>query len=128
MSEDAVIMNEVVTDEVRQRELLQEDEEEDFLDEATVNVEGKGCPVVLKLCSSMVLFEITAYMRETYKAVPKQSRSTRNIRTAADINLSAQQGGGGTVGARRWSYATQSIAGQSNASHQSLHMTDHGKY
>ena len=128
ISEDAVFMNEVVADETRQRELLQEDEEEDFLDEAIVNPEGKGCPVVLKLCSSMVLFEITAYMRETFKAVPKQNRSGRNIRTAAEINLSAQQGVGATVGARRWSYATQSIAGQSNASHQSLHMADHGIY
>ena len=126
INEDAVIMNEVVTDEIRQRELLQEDEEEDFLDEAIVNPEGKGCPVVLKLCSSMVLLEITAYMRETFKAVPKQGRSGRNIRTAAEINLSVQQGVGATVGARRWSYATQSIAGQSNASHQSLHMADHG--
>ena len=34
------VMNKVVTDEVRQRELLQEDEEEDFLDEAIVNPEG----------------------------------------------------------------------------------------
>ena len=125
--EDAVIMNEVVTDEVRQRELLQEDEEEDFLDEAIVNPNGKGCPVVLKLCATMVLYEITAYMRETFKSVPKQGRSSRNTRPVVETNLSTQQVTGATVGARRWSYATQSIAGQSNASHQSLHMVDPGE-
>ena len=120
-------MNEVVTDEVRQRELLQEDEEEDFLDEAIVNPNGKGCPVVLKLCATMVLYEITAYMRETFKSVPKQGRSSRNTRPVVETNLSTQQVTGATVGARRWSYATQSIAGQSNTSHQSLHMVDPGE-
>lgn len=124
---DAVIMNEVVTDEFRQRELLQEDEEEDFLDEAIVNPNGKGCPLVLKLCATMVLYEITAYMRETFKSVPKLSRSSRNTRTVLESSLSTQQVVGATVGARRWSYATQSIAGQSNASHQSLHLVDPGK-
>ena len=49
-----------------------EDEEEDFLDECIVNPTGKGCPTVLLLCAATLLSEITAYMRETYKSVPKQ--------------------------------------------------------
>ena len=62
----------VINDEIRQRELLLDDEEEDFLDECIVNPSGKGCPTVLLLCASTLLAEITAYMRETYKSAPKQ--------------------------------------------------------
>ena len=65
-----------------------DDEEEDFLDECLVNptgtvashlnqseqlkIVGQGCPTVLLLCAATLLTEITAYMRETYKSVPKQ--------------------------------------------------------
>lgn len=35
-------------------------------------MEGRGCPTVLLLCAATLLCEITAYMRETYKSVPKQ--------------------------------------------------------
>ena len=35
-------------------------------------------------------------------------------------------GVGGGAGGRRWSTATQSVAGQSMASHQSLHVNEHG--
>ena len=62
----------VISDEMKQRELLMDDEEEDFLDECIVNPSGKGCPTVLLLCAATLLSEITAYMRETYKSVPKQ--------------------------------------------------------
>lgn len=62
----------MVTDEIRQRDLLIDDEEEDFLDECIVNPTGKGCPTVLLLCAATLLAEITSYMRETYKSVPKQ--------------------------------------------------------
>jgi hypothetical protein len=43
----------------RQKELLAEDEEEDFLDEATVNPTGRGCPAVIRLTACMLLLEIT---------------------------------------------------------------------
>ena len=62
----------VISDEMKQRELLMDDEEEDFLDECIVNPSGKGCPTVLLLCAATLLSEITAYMRETYKSAPKQ--------------------------------------------------------
>ena len=70
-------INEAVIDEVRQRELLQEDEDEDFMDETTVNPDGTRCPAALKLVACMLLFEITAFMRETYKTVAKSTRGTR---------------------------------------------------
>lgn len=110
----------VVQDEMRQRDVLLEDEEEDFLDEATVNPHSKGCPPALLLCAAAVLSEITSFMRETYKSVPKQGKVSRQVKSSVEV------GGGGLIGlggggARRWSYANQSLAGQSNASHQSLH-------
>ena len=54
--------------------LMQEDEDEDFMDESTVNKEGRSTttwPPVLKFVVCQLLMEITAYIRETYKAVPK---------------------------------------------------------
>ena len=43
-----------------------------------------------------------------------------------DIVLHLAPGVGGGAGGRRWSTATQSVAGQSMASHQSLHVNEHG--
>ena len=40
--------------------------------------------------------------------------------------LDCSGGGGAAAGGRRWSTATQSVAGQSMASHQSLHTNEHG--
>ena len=40
ISEDSIFLNQVVSDEIRQRELLMDDEEEDFLDECLVNPTG----------------------------------------------------------------------------------------
>ena len=108
----------VVQDEVRQRDVMLDDEEEDFMDEATVNPDSQGCPPVLLLCAAAVLTEITSFLRETYKSVPKQGKTNRHPKAGMEVG---GIGPGSFVGARRWSCANQSIAGQSNASHQSLH-------
>ena len=115
----------MVQDEVRQKDVLLDDEEEDFLDEATVNPDGRGCPPVLLLCAAAVLAEIPSFMRETYKSVPKQGKVARQLKGSVEVGgVAAVVGGAG----RRWSYANQSIAGQSNASHQSLHnSSDNGE-
>ena len=111
---------------LRQKELLQEDEEEDFLDEATVNPAGSGCPPVLQLVACMLLMEITAYMRETYKTVPKLGRSVqRSGRQSETQAPGAGHAGQGGHSARRWSTTTPSVTGQSTASHQSLHSNEH---
>merc|ERR1719300_799996 len=104
IKENEAIMAEVVSDEGRQRDLLMDDEEEDFLDECIVNPTGKGCPTVLLLCASTLLSEITAYMRETYRSVPKQTKVMRHMKT-----ISESSGGVAVVGARRWSTVTQSM-------------------
>ena len=66
--------NSINLDETKQKQLLQEDEDEDFLDEMNVNPSGNSCPLALKLVACMLLLEITAFMRETYKNVPKIGR------------------------------------------------------
>ena len=118
----------VIQDEMRQRDVLLEDEEEDFLDEATVNPHSRGCPPALLLCAAAVLTEITSFMRETYKSVPKQGKVSRQVKASVEVGGAAGLTSLGGGGARRWSYANQSLAGQSNASHQSLHTSsDNGK-
>ena len=47
------------------------------MDESTVNKEGSGWPPVLKFVVCQLLLEITAYIRETYKAIPKVGTSGR---------------------------------------------------
>ena len=111
---------------MRQRDVLLEDDDEDFLDEATVNPLSRGCPPVLLLCAAAVLTEITAFMRETYKSVPKQGKAMRHLKASAEVG--GLVAGLGSGGARRFSYANRSEAGQSNASHQSLHnSSDNGE-
>jgi hypothetical protein len=55
---------------------VQEDEDEDYMDESTVNKEGGSWPFVLKFVVCQLLLEITAYIRETYKSVPKVQNTT----------------------------------------------------
>ncbi|KAG8225920.1 hypothetical protein J437_LFUL005956 [Ladona fulva] len=62
----------MVADENKQKELLVLDEEEDFLDEASVI--GGDCPIALRLVACILLLEVTAFLRETYQTLPKSSR------------------------------------------------------
>ncbi|XP_069357295.1 protein unc-80 homolog isoform X3 [Maniola hyperantus] len=70
----------LVNDPDGQRELLQQDEEEDFLDEASIRLPGKTigaeCPRALRIVACVLLFEITAFLRETYQNLPKSCRSS----------------------------------------------------
>ncbi|XP_024080721.1 protein unc-80 homolog [Cimex lectularius] len=105
----------ILSDENKQKELLIEDEEEDFLDESSRNIYGSSCPMALRLVGCVLLLEITAFLRETYQNLPKVSQvSTRE----------KPQGGWGEKvyskdANRRWSMALSSM-GQSQASAQSL--------
>ncbi|CAG4970497.1 unnamed protein product [Parnassius apollo] len=117
----------LVTDPDGQRELLQQDEEEDFLDEASIRIPGKTigaeCPRALRLVACTLLFEITAFLRETYQNLPKSSRSSLKERGPWDRvyrALSSQQTLVPVEEAnRRWSMALSSM-GHSQASAQSL--------
>ncbi|XP_066993860.2 protein unc-80 homolog [Anabrus simplex] len=103
----------MVTEENRQKELLMEDEEEDFLDEASVNMYGSDCPMALRLLACILLLEITAFLRETYQTLPKSSRSSARERPPPWERMYSREAN------RRWSMALSSM-GHSQTSAQSL--------
>ncbi|KAH9525120.1 Protein unc-80 [Bulinus truncatus] len=73
---DRLAVIDEVKDEKRKKELRMEDEEEDFLDEASVNPKGKECPYALKMLACLVLVEVTTFLRETFQYLPR-SRSQK---------------------------------------------------
>jgi len=75
--DDALCNEEYVAqalDEQQQRILLEEDENEDFLVEASVNPSGRDFPWALRLAACMLLYEITAFMRDSYRRLPRSAR------------------------------------------------------
>lgn len=105
-------LNASLTDPEKQRELLQQDEEEDFLDETSVNPHGNDCPHALKLIACVLLFEITAFLRDTYITLPKTSKMLHRDRPAPWEKVYREAN-------RRWSMALSSM-GHSQTSAQSL--------
>lgn len=105
-------MNAGLTDLERQKQLVQQDEEEDFLDDISVNPRGNDCPPALKLVACIVLLEITAFLRETYQTLPKASRMSTKEKLAPWEKTYKEAN-------RRWSMALSSM-GHSQASAQSL--------
>uniref|UniRef100_A0A8D8LFR6 Protein unc-80 homolog n=1 Tax=Cacopsylla melanoneura TaxID=428564 RepID=A0A8D8LFR6_9HEMI len=80
LAEDRQHIPEVInmmSDDTKQKELLIDDEEEDFLDEAIENPYGADCPIPLRMIACILLLEITAFLRETYQTLPKTSRHPR---------------------------------------------------
>ncbi|KAK6643812.1 hypothetical protein RUM43_000075 [Polyplax serrata] len=102
----------MVTEENHQKELLIEDEEEDFLDEASINLYGNDCPIALRMIACILLLEITAFLRETYQALPKSRTSGRDRPPPWERMYSREAN-------RRWSMALSSM-GHSQTSAQSL--------
>ncbi|XP_034937651.1 protein unc-80 homolog isoform X5 [Chelonus insularis] len=103
----------MVGDENKQRELLIEDEEEDFLDEASINSYGSQCPIALRMVACILLLEITAFLRETYQTLPKSSRLSTKERPPPWERMYSREAN------RRWSMALSSM-GHSQTSAQSL--------
>lgn len=101
-----------LSDPEKQRQLLQQDEEEDFLDEACVNPHGNDCPPALKLIASILLLEITAFLRETYQTLPKASKMSTKEKPPPWEKVYREAN-------RRWSMALSSM-GHSQTSAQSL--------
>ncbi|XP_050101355.1 protein unc-80 homolog isoform X2 [Anopheles aquasalis] len=102
-----------LADPEKQKQLLQQDEEEDFLDETSVNPHGNDCPPALKLIACVLLLEITAFLRETYQTLPKASRLSTKEKQAPWDKVSRGETN------RRWSMALSSM-GHSQTSAQSL--------
>uniref|UniRef100_A0A1B0BUY8 Uncharacterized protein n=1 Tax=Glossina palpalis gambiensis TaxID=67801 RepID=A0A1B0BUY8_9MUSC len=105
-------MSAALSDPERQRELLQQDEEEDFLDESSVNPHGNDCPHALKLIACILLFEITTYLRDVYVHLPKTSKLLHKEKPAPWEKVYREAN-------RRWSMALSSM-GHSQTSAQSL--------
>ncbi|XP_031813996.1 protein unc-80 homolog isoform X12 [Sarcophilus harrisii] len=61
----------LIYDEETKRKLRKEDEEEDFLDDSTVNPTKCGCPFALKMAACQLLLEITTFLRETFSCLPR---------------------------------------------------------
>ncbi|XP_038122393.1 protein unc-80 homolog isoform X5 [Culex quinquefasciatus] len=101
-----------LTDPERQKQLLQQDEEEDFLDEMSVNARGNDCPPALKLVACILLLEITSFLRETYQTLPKASRLSTKEKQGPWDKVCRETN-------RRWSMALSSM-GHSQTSAQSL--------
>uniref|UniRef100_A0A3P8T0M3 Unc-80 homolog, NALCN channel complex subunit n=1 Tax=Amphiprion percula TaxID=161767 RepID=A0A3P8T0M3_AMPPE len=60
-----------IYDEETKRRMRKEDEEEDFLDDNTVNPTKCGCPFALKMAACQLLLEITTFLRETFPCLPR---------------------------------------------------------
>ncbi|KAI1727311.1 cation channel complex component UNC80 domain-containing protein [Ditylenchus destructor] len=55
------------------------DDVEDFLDDGTVNDStGEACPPALQLMACMLLYQITAFLRETFQSLPRSKVSQKN--------------------------------------------------
>ncbi|KAG5895326.1 hypothetical protein JTB14_000598 [Gonioctena quinquepunctata] len=116
LNEDKNLQSQVtsmVNDEQKQKDLLVQDEEEDFLDEASINSYGSACPMALRIIACVLLQEITAFLRETYQTLPKSSRIIDKGKPPAWEKLYSREAN------RRWSMALSSM-GHSQTSAQSL--------
>ncbi|XP_067205239.1 protein unc-80 homolog isoform X2 [Linepithema humile] len=106
-------INSTMSDESKQRDLVLEDEEEDFLDDASINSYGSQCPFALRLVACILLLEVTAFLRETYQTLPKSSKLLTKERPPPWERMYSREAN------RRWSVALSSM-GHSQASAQSL--------
>lgn len=71
--------NDTASSKIDKKKLKMLDDLENFLDDGTVNEEFTDCmPVVLQLMAAVVLFEITAFLRETFQALPRSKMGNKN--------------------------------------------------
>ncbi|KAK9884494.1 hypothetical protein WA026_007335 [Henosepilachna vigintioctopunctata] len=103
----------MVSDEQKQKELLTQDEEEDYLDEASIYCYGSSCSIALRFLTCILIYEITTFLRETYQTIPKSSRATGKEKSTPWERLYSREAN------RRWSMALSSM-GHSQTSAQSL--------
>jgi len=80
---------------------------------ASVKLHGFECPIALRLLACILLLEVTAFLRETYKTLPKSSRSSAKERPPPWERMYSREAN------RRWSMALSSM-GHSQTSAQSL--------
>ncbi|XP_066978451.1 protein unc-80 homolog isoform X1 [Macrobrachium rosenbergii] len=114
-----------VADPDHRQGLRANDEEEDFLDEVSVNSGGADCPLALKLVAVQLLLEITAFLRETYTLLPKSTRLSVRGERPSGWGPPCGGLGPGRDHSRRWSMGLSSM-GYSHPSAQSLQSIGEG--
>lgn len=77
-----------------------------------MNPNGSNCPPALRLIACLVLYEITAFLRETYQTLPKTSKLSTKEKQPPWEKIYREAN-------RRWSMALSSM-GHSQTSAQSL--------
>ncbi|GMS87264.1 hypothetical protein PENTCL1PPCAC_9439, partial [Pristionchus entomophagus] len=100
---------------------------EDFMDEGMVNDSGERCPLALQLVAAQLLLEVTAFLRETFRTIP---RSRPNGKGTGGGPPSS--GWDKLLSHRRWSilsntfnpHQTGSITSVADINPSSLHLTD----
>jgi len=78
-----------------------------------------SCPMVLRLIACMLFLEITSYLRETYRSLPKTRPSNTYTTLPVTSNAWERERQSHSREGRRWSMALSSM-GHSQASAQSL--------
>lgn len=95
--------------------------EEDFFILGSDNTEStNNCPFVLKMAACQLLLEITAFLRETYRVLPRQKYGTMR-----GHGKSVAGPGDKRLASRRWSSVASTSGGTSHQSMQSF--VDHGQ-
>ncbi|XP_050045385.1 protein unc-80 homolog [Dermacentor andersoni] len=107
----------IAADEQKRRQCRMEDEEEDFLDEASINPSGNVCPFALKMAACQLLLEITAFLRETYQLLPQKSARTsaRDRPTFEPRSVNAN---------RRWSMALSTLGVSQTSAHSLVSLAE----
>lgn len=78
-----------------------------------------SCPMVLRMIACMLFLEITSYLRETYRSLPKTRPSNPYTTLPITSNAWERERQSNSREGRRWSMALSSM-GHSQASAQSL--------
>lgn len=78
-----------------------------------------SCPMVIRLLACMLFLEITSYLRETYRSLPKTRPSNPYTNLPVTTNAWERERQSHSREGRRWSMALSSM-GHSQASAQSL--------
>ncbi|KAM7300742.1 protein unc-80 homolog [Ixodes scapularis] len=108
----------LAADEQKRRQCRMEDEEEDFLDEASIDPAGSGCPFALKMAACQLLLEVTAFLRETYQLLPHKAglrTSTRERPPMEPRSVNAN---------RRWSMALSTLGVSQTSAHSLVSLAE----
>ncbi|OQR76167.1 protein unc-80-like, partial [Tropilaelaps mercedesae] len=120
--------DQMTLDDARRRQLRVEDDEEDFLDEASIC--DQRCPFALQMAACQLLLEITSFLRETFQCLPARGgpsrQSTRGERhPGAPMSMGAPPAGFQSHNAnRRWSMALSTLGVSQTSAHSLISLAE----